>query len=193
MIGTGKTVLDIGSHDGSISVLIRANGNEVKALDVSTEAIALAKGKGLDAKAWDIERGLPYEDGSFDIVLMGEVIEHLFDVNGVLDEVRRVLRKDGSLIVSTPNLASLGRRIFLLLGKNPFIESSMSGNAAGHVRYFVRDTLVGLLEDHDFRIDTLSSDVVNFNNSGNSCSARLAAVFPSIGKSIIVRAIKAER
>jgi methionine biosynthesis protein MetW len=193
LIGRGKTVLDIGCHDGSISVLVTANGNKVSGLDVSTDAVTLARRKGLDAKAWDIEKGLPYEDGSFDIVLMGEVLEHIFDVNSVLEEVKRVLDKEGALVVSTPNLASLGRRVMLLLGKNPFIESSMSGNAAGHVRYFVRDSLVELLENQGFRIETLTSDVVNFNNSGKTCSSRLAAAFPSIGKSIIVRATKSDR
>jgi 2-polyprenyl-3-methyl-5-hydroxy-6-metoxy-1,4-benzoquinol methylase len=190
LIGTGKTVLDIGCHDGSVSVLIGSNGNKVCALDASTEAVALAKGKGIDAQAWDIEKGLPYDNGSFDTVLMGEVIEHVFDLNGVLGEVRRVLNGGGSIVVSTPNLASLGRRILLLLGKNPFVETSMSGHAAGHVRYFVRDTLVNLFEDNGFIIDTMTSDVVNFNNSGRLCSAKLARIIPSMGKSIIIRAGK---
>ena len=66
----------------------------------------------------------------------------------------------------------------------------MSGNAAGHVKYFVGDTIVKLLKTHGFAINKLTSDVVNFNNSGRLCSARLASIIPSRGKSIIIVAKK---
>jgi len=190
LIGRPHRVLDIGCRDGYISSLIMKQGNRVTGLDVSRGAVTLAKERGIDAREGDIENGLFFDNESFDVVLMGEVIEHLFSVDRALTEVHRVLRPSGYLVVSTPNLASLGRRLLLLFGRNPLIEVSFAGNAAGHVRYFVKPTLLNLLKSHNFKVDSVISDVVNFDNSGNLFSSKLARIAPGLGKSIIVRAIR---
>ncbi|MEJ8669191.1 class I SAM-dependent methyltransferase [Streptomyces sp. MS1.AVA.1] len=72
--------------------------------------------------------GLPFRTGSADAVLFSEVIEHLVDPDAALDEIRRVLRPGGHLMLSTPNLAAWYNRALLLAGVQPvFSEVSLRG------------------------------------------------------------------
>lgn len=73
------------------------------------------------AVAADMEVRLPFEDGSFDVVLCVEGIEHVVDRHKTLKELRRVLRPGGRLLVTTPNLLSLRARLaYLLAGQRAF-------------------------------------------------------------------------
>jgi len=62
---------------------------------------------------------LDLEDNSADFVLLCEVIEHLYNPDLVLSECRRVLKKNGTLVLTTPNLASWFNRILLVTGYFP--------------------------------------------------------------------------
>jgi len=190
LVGQNKRVLDIGCYDGTISSLLTRGNDEVYGVDLSEKAVEFARQKGIEAYVADAEDKLPFPSAFFDVVFAGEVIEHTFDTDRFLEETGRVMKPDGSLVLTTPNLASLGRRIMLLIGKNPFIEISFKNEAAGHTKYFVKDTLFDLLKLHGFEIDTFTSDVVNFDNSGKLYSRKLAKLFPTLGKTLIVRASK---
>lgn len=190
LIGNGKKVLDLGCYDGTVGSLLQRNGNEVYGVDISEKPVQLAKQKGIEAYVADIEDGIPFPENSFDVVFAGELIEHVFDTVKFLEEVRRMLKKDGYLVLTTPNLASLGRRVLLLFGRNPNMEPSLEEGASGHIRYFVKDSLFNLLESHGFIIDHFTSDVINFNNSGKHFSTKIARMSPSLGKTLIIRARK---
>jgi len=62
---------------------------------------------------------LPFENNYFDFFFAGEIIEHLFDSRFFLKEIHRVLKINGYLILSTPNLARIDDRLKFLLGKTP--------------------------------------------------------------------------
>ena len=64
----------------------------------------------------DLGAGLPFREGSFDIVLASEVIEHLRDGPAFLRECRRILRPGGVLLLTTPNLWDVRRFVFPLVG-----------------------------------------------------------------------------
>lgn len=188
-IGNKKRVLDIGCWEGLISELIAKNENEVCGVDISESVLKIAQCKGIKTHKVDIEsEELPFPGNYFDVVVAGEVIEHVFDTDSFLKKIKHVLKDGGNLIITTPNLATLGRRLLLLLGKNPLMEVSIDGDAAGHIRYFIKETLVDLLEKHGFKIDKITSDIINFNNSGRFYSVRLARIFPTLGRTLIVRA-----
>jgi 2-polyprenyl-3-methyl-5-hydroxy-6-metoxy-1,4-benzoquinol methylase len=187
LMGAPERVLDVGCLDGTIGELFLARGSEVYGLDASQPAIEKAIARGVKAKLGNVEEDFPFDNGFFDAVFAGEIIEHVFDIDKMLSEMHRVLKPDGFAIVTTPNLAALGRRLMLLLNRNPHIEISFHGNAAGHIRYFVKSELFRILRVHGFHIELFCSDVVNFNSSGSLRSVTLARLFPTLGKSLIVK------
>ena len=192
LVGTGRTVLDLGCLDGTVGVLLLRRGNVVHGIDAAAPAVEVAVRRGIQARVGNLEERLDFPDAMFDVVFAGEVLEHIFDVDALLAEAHRVLKPGGHLVATTPNLAALGRRILLLMNRNPHIEISFADeNAAGHIRYFIRRTLFELLRKHGFRVTDYTSDVVNFDRSGRLHSLWLARFFPPLGKSLIVKAVRA--
>lgn len=190
LIGKNRVVLDIGCGIGEIGELLIKNKNKVYGVDISPTAAKKASQRGLIVKCCDIEKErIPFKNNYFDIVLAAEVVEHIFDTDEFLNKVKEKLKKKGELVITTPNLATLGRRLFLLTGKNPLTEIRLTKDSAGHVRYFVKDTLFSLIESHNFKIVHFSSDLVNFTADGRINSRLLARLFPSLGKTLIIKAI----
>ncbi len=183
-IGTGKKVLDIGCFDGRESYLIKKQRNEVYGMDKMKSALEQAEKKGIKVFRLDIEKDKwPFDKNFFDIVLAADIIEHLVDTDSFLENVKEILKTDGRLILTTPNLASLGRRLMLLFGKNPYMEVSKYDKihgfrVAGHLRYFVKDTLYKLLDYHGFVIEEITCERLNL---GFITSTKLAKFFPTLG------------
>jgi len=99
-------VLDAACGVGyGVAILAAAGARRVVGLDRSSEAVLNARERAGEAGEFvlgDLRR-LPFEDASFDLVTCFEAIEHVVDGDEVLDELRRVLRPDGVLLVSSPN------------------------------------------------------------------------------------------
>lgn len=191
MAGSGNKILDVGCFDGTIGKILIDRGNEVWGIDASEEAVKLAKEKGVEATVGNLEETFDFEDNFFDACIAAEVIEHIMDTDFFMKEIKRILKPGGSLILSTPNVASLGRRLMLLFGKNPYFEASFgfpSYATAGHIRFFTKNLLISFLEFEEFRVTDFSSDIVNFSGNGRLFSKKLAYIFPTLGKSLIVKA-----
>jgi SAM-dependent methyltransferase len=111
------------------------------------------------------------------VIFCGEVIEHLFSPDALLEDLKSLLRRDGLLILSTPNLAYWANRVLLPFGISPlFLENSAvvklgrrfrffgQGNRTeGHVRLFTYTAARDLLVLHGFELlRTRSAPVWNF-------------------------------
>lgn len=190
LVGKGKKVLDLGCFEGRLAKALASQGNSVLGVDISEKMVQETRRKGVAAVVADLEGALPLASESFEAAVAGEVIEHLFSTSLFLAEVHRILQPGGFLVLTTPNLAALGRRLLLLFGKDPLTEVDCLGEAAGHLRYFVKGSLLSLLERANFRIVFFGSDVVNLSSSGRVCSRFLAKLFPWLGKTLIVKAQK---
>lgn len=102
-----------------------------------------------------IKTTIPLESESVDIAFSTEVIEHLIQPSHMLSEIKRVLKKGGVLILTTPNLTTLGNRLRLLTGKTIFqdIEEDELKNLTDwrpHFREYTMDELCDMLEREDF-------------------------------------------
>lgn len=104
-------MLDVGCGDGRIVGLAQELGWKAEGVDFDPAAIATAVRRNLDAHCGRLEDS-HYPDNSFDLILMNHVIEHLHDPLRSLSEICRILRVDGTLVVTTPNASGAGRRHF---------------------------------------------------------------------------------
>ncbi len=100
--------------------------------------------------------------------------------------MRRVLKPEGFLILTTPNIATLSRRFKFLRGRDPGLEYSIRHeNSVGHIRFFLKSTLETLLTRNHFSISRMRSDFFQF---GGIKSRKMGDWFPSLGKRFIVQA-----
>lgn len=101
---------------------------------------------------------LPVRPGLFDLVVCGEILEHLAPtrVLSFLREVARVMKPGGVLVLTTPNLLSLTNRGLMLLGQSPFeLPVPSAGDTFGHIREYSKEDLTSLLSLSGFiRVET---------------------------------------
>lgn len=138
----------------------------------------------------DIAQGLPWDAEQFDVVFAGEVIEHLLDTAGFLAECRRVLRPDGALVLTTPNLA-YWRNLLQWLRRQQFFFVDHRAGETGHVRYFAPRTLQALLVETGFRVERLFSvgDLPTSTNALLRGVGRLVGrLFPLRNLSLVAKA-----
>ncbi|MDI6760029.1 MAG: class I SAM-dependent methyltransferase [Candidatus Brocadiaceae bacterium] len=116
-IGSGKTILDLGCRDGSLTKYF-IEGNLVIGVDVDQEALNICKNEvGIKTVWLDLNNeNLPFEDESFDVVIAGEILEHIFYPDLFLKKIKRVLKKKGIFMGSVPNAFRLKNRLKFLLG-----------------------------------------------------------------------------
>src|SRR3989344_7967159 len=116
-IGTGKKVLDIGCRDGVLTSTYCA-GNTVLGIDIDSAALETAKRNlGIDTMQFNLTDDWPLPAASFDVVVAGEVLEHLYFPEKVIERVARTLKPNGIFLGSVPNAFSLKNRIRLFFGR----------------------------------------------------------------------------
>jgi SAM-dependent methyltransferase len=101
-----KRVLDAGCGSGYGSAELARSARQVVGVDVSLEAVEYATGHYKAPNTLFLAASctaLPFAAGSFELVVAFEMIEHLLDWRGVLEEARRVLAPAGQCVISTPN------------------------------------------------------------------------------------------
>ena len=180
------SVLDIGCGDGLLMEKLRdIKGLEVGGVDISSTAVDICKGRGLECIKADITESLPFKDNSFDNVLLIDVLEHLFQPAEVLREANRISRK--YIYISVPNFSSLPARLQVLFGKIPENNTPRDG----HVYWFNYRVLHKMLNDADLIIEqeianTVWQDVPIIGHVMNL----LKKFFPSVfGLSFIIKAM----
>jgi SAM-dependent methyltransferase len=156
------TIVDVGCGDGFATAVAaeRNPGHHFVGLDWSAGSLMAARCRGIAVvrAGLDVPR-LPFGPGSVDVVVMSEVIEHLLDTDSAIEAAYDVLKPGGSLLLSTPNLASWYNRGLLMLGIQPvFSEVSLrsvfgrpGSQVAGHLHMFTRRALVEFLRAYGFR------------------------------------------
>jgi SAM-dependent methyltransferase len=155
------TILDIGCGDGfATGVAAERNpGHHFAGLDWSAGSLAAARLRGIAVLRADLDApSLPVRPASVDVVVMSEVIEHLVDTDSAIEAAHRALKPQGSLLLSTPNLAAWYNRGLLAAGVQPvFSEVSLrsvfgrpGSQVAGHLHMFTRRALVEFLTAYGF-------------------------------------------
>lgn len=151
-------VLDLGCSDGYFLINNSHRFDTGLGLDISSRAISKAnkdaatnKLKRFRFKQQDLNRPLRLPAGKFNLVTSLSTIEYLLDPHHFLNEIYKVLRPNGHLIIHTYNLAFIVRRLQLLGGSLPTFNS-VPGWQGGIIHNFTWPTFEELLGTHRFQV-----------------------------------------
>jgi len=164
--GEYQRLCDIGCGNGEFTLKVADVLGAKEIYGLEKEIPKNVHKKGVWLFQCDVENEkIPLSDNFFDIVLAVEVVEHLKWPDNLLSEVRRILKKDGLFLVSTPNMLWWFNRTCMLLGYMPrfseaslrypylgqFLEGKLSYcTPAGHVKLYSHGLLTKLLEKYGF-------------------------------------------
>lgn len=181
-----KRVLNLGDgYASGLSKGLLAEGHELFTLDSFHKADLL----------FNLEDGLPddvFKTASFDVVVAGELFEHIYHLKRLLSGIKRVLTPSGSLVLSVPNVCNLRSRVRVLLGHLPSYAADgdlyeMSTNYHGHVRDFNFERINLYLKQAGFMV---------VESTNNGLYLRWKRLLPgelipnSFGDNIIIKAVK---
>jgi SAM-dependent methyltransferase len=146
--------LDLGCGDGGTSgPYLVEHARSYVGVDVSPSAVELAQARGLDVRLIDDATSLAFPDGTFDVVVCSEVLEHLFEPQRAAAEAFRVLRPGGRLIATVPNAAYWRDRVDAVLGLwQPGGDNRARAEPwrSPHIRFFHLRTLRRMLLEAGF-------------------------------------------
>lgn len=152
----GSRVLDVGCATGYIGRELRKKSCTV--IGVENDAAAAKAARRYYTKVLEGDLELPTSlrlpTHAFDVVLCLDVIEHLTHRADLLRAIRRWLKTDGVLILSTPNIAHVSIRWQLLRGS--FAYTSWGILDKSHIHFFTKQSLTKLLEETGYTVEKLT-------------------------------------
>ena len=214
-------ILDVGCGNGLFMKYLKDKLNH----SIKLEFIGIDKfkfEKSFDFKyiISDLDKKFPFKQNSFDFVIAGEILEHLVNTDSFISEVKRITKKDGSIILSTPNLASYFNRFLLFFGYQPYhsevsaIESGfgldiiykmlgrpkLGNKTAGHLRMFTYRALVDFISYYNLKIKKYYPVYFSYSRSDNkrkgliklffAFDKLISKIFPQMASGMIVHLIK---
>ena len=204
----GTRILDLGCSRGLLLERFRRYlGAEFVGIELDPDDRVEAESRGIQVdvhqiNAFDegqIVASLPYDDGSFDVVLAAEIIEHIVDTVGFAVQITRVLRPGGVAFFSTPNILWWKYRLDILRGHSPDpLEYRLRyGTDFGHVRTFTPATLREVVESAGLVVERVAGKRLGSIGSvtrGPHALARwldgLATALPNISDDVLLVARK---
>ncbi len=122
------------------------------------------QGEAFTVQSFDVELDrFPFDDSSFDLVLCSEVVEHLgLDPFFMLAEINRVLKPEGVLLLSTPNVVSARNAWKMLLGFSPYLYASFTLTRDRHNREYSAFEVASMLLHSGFKAERLFTSNVYF-------------------------------
>lgn len=147
LTGPNKKVLEVGPATGYITKALRDQGCRVTGLEIDPAAAKRAAEFAERMIVGDIEAldlGELFGEERFDVVMYGDVLEHLTDPEKVLVETRSILKPGGHVVASIPNVAHGSVRLALLTGQFRYRPDGLLDRT--HIRFFTRETVHELFE-----------------------------------------------
>ena len=153
-VEAGEKVLEVDCGPGVMATLMRDRGADVTGTDLSAVAVERARAKGFPVTQVDLDtETLPFEDASFDTVVSNSAIEHRFYFDRSLDECVRVLRPGGKFILCLPNIAHWRCRLWILLGRFPYVRNSPTDMT--HLRFFTVPDAKELCQERGITVEAV--------------------------------------
>lgn len=147
-----QRVLEVGCGSGNLGALLKSRGHHAAGIELIPEMAAEAATKLDDVHCGDLETSeLPWKPGSFDVLICGDVLEHLVDPWQTLRKLGELIREDGLIITSIPNIQNFRIITGLLRGQWEYADSGLLD--VGHLRFFTWSTVEDLLNRSGFAVE----------------------------------------
>ncbi|MEB0139928.1 MULTISPECIES: rhamnan synthesis F family protein [unclassified Undibacterium] len=164
LVGYDKRVLELGCSSGHMSAILQAHGCQVVGVDFDAVAVETARQYCSAVYAINLENAdWPQEmsgEAAFDVIVAADVLEHLRDPGRCFEYFRQLLKPDGILIISTPNIAYGGVIASLLQGTFHYAETGLLDKT--HVHFFTEQSLRELLLAKAYSVvhfDSVNADI----------------------------------
>jgi len=141
------SVLDVGCATGALLAFLRGRGWRVTGVEISPSADYAQNERKLDVRNRPLEEN-NFSQGNFDVVLASHLIEHLNDPLSFLTETNRILKDDGYVFISTPNISGFQARLFGGAWRSAIFD---------HLYLFSVRTLKAMLERTGFKVEKVST------------------------------------
>ncbi len=151
-IPCNSTVLEIGCADGRLANMLTIRKKcRMHCVEKDIAMASIARNKCEKIHNIDIEKtSLPYNEGFFDYIIMGNVLEHMVDPARILEGLKRYLNDDGFLIYSVPNIVNWHSRLTIFSGKFEYQENGVFDKT--HLHFYNLNSARRLAADAGYSI-----------------------------------------
>lgn len=149
---THVKILELGVGDAGLTRRLSESGAVVDTLDIDQRALDIAKPYSRRAMIYDLDRIEEWRNEErYDIIIAADVLEHLVNPALALSVLKRLLKKNGRLIVSLPNVANIYVRINMLIGRFPYHWKGILDDS--HLRFYTLSSARRLLTKTGWRVE----------------------------------------
>lgn len=146
-----QKVLDVGCSVGELGANIKERfGSYVYGIDISPQSVEYAKKRLDKVLIADIENDFELDERNFDVIILADILEHLYDPWNCIKEFKKYLKVGGYFIISVPNVANWHIRLKLLLGNFDYGEAGILDDT--HIRFFTFKSIKKLLNNAGLEI-----------------------------------------
>lgn len=157
---------DLGCGRGLVLRRMR-NYHACYGTDFDPGAVQHCQSQGLTVAQIDLNEAsqLPFPNIGFDVILIGEVLEHLLDPQNALQIIQRHLNPGGTLIVTVPNALPLCCRFKLLFGKTVswLHYPSEATIQTGHIRFYTAESMSRMLRQEGLVVEKVHGVLFRYN------------------------------
>lgn len=166
LAGVHKKILEIGTSIGNVSKVLKERENSVTGIEIDSEAAEIAKkycdhmiiG---DVETIDLDKEI--EPASFDVIVCGDVLEHLIKPEDLLKKVKKYLKPEGFLVISIPNFCH--GDVILNILKGDFKYTPMGLLDKTHVRFFGLKNIIELFTECGYQISNIHTTKLEIGNT----------------------------
>jgi 2-polyprenyl-3-methyl-5-hydroxy-6-metoxy-1,4-benzoquinol methylase len=151
--GQGKRLLDVGSAQGVLARRFREHGFDVTCIEGDPKLAELGRAFSNRMIVADLDQEFPSLNDQFDVIVYGDILEHLKRPEVLLTNLNKHLTPSGFVIASAPNFAHLFVRLNILLGRFEYMERGILDQT--HLRFFTQKSFRKLLEQAGLKVERL--------------------------------------